>query len=523
MKIDTQHEKYKNCWNRWKMAMDFYRGGRFVLEPDWQASFGHIIKEYDNIIEGDISRAESHYEWIPAYSNSYLWKHPSERAEEYNERHARAYHTPLVGPIFNIFSSGIFRAGQSRNHTETIYEDFFSNCDLLGNNIDTFIRNCFAAVAMPCGRCHAIVDVPRYSGYIASFEQQQKLGLRAFVRMISPLDLVDWEMDFYGKFKWIKIIEPAENNRTPYEQQDNKTGINYRIITRENWELYNVGERGTITLIDEGPLPDTIKGEVPIATLWTYSFKEMDCESPLGSIVDADRHLFNKNSELDTVERMNGFSILGVPNIEGVPLGFIELGPGRALTYPAQAGPPVWLSSDPDILKGLADRNRERMDIVRIAAGVARGAAEGSKELRSAAALDEENETKRNQMTVWATACEEFENEILRFVAKYNNIESTKTVYRKNFSLRAVSAQINDLLQLKATETLPGTAQVEMAKPMVERIMQENGIDPDIISKVLNSMKDIISSEYKTPTMGKIKPKGFEGQGQTNPGVVNNE
>jgi hypothetical protein len=491
--IDITHSDYDNCYKRWKMAYDFYRGGRYVLQPDWAASTHHWVVERhytsidDNGANGD-ERNQSSYEWIPASSNSYLFKHPSERFEEYNERQARAVHYPYFSQYVDIYVSGIFKLGQSRENVGTLYKDYLDDVDLRGNTIDIFMRNMLSA-AIVFGRCHAVTDMPSYDGQLTSLAEQRAAGLRAYSRMVTPLDLVDWDMDDRGNFIWVKIKEPMHQARS-YEDNQPEQAYQYRVLTKDAWYVYGLANQKNY-LISGGEYPEQLKGQVPIATLWAGKERSMSCESPIASIVDGDRHIYNKRSELDTIERLNGFSMLCVPNMEGMPVGPIDIGPGRALSYPAQAGSPSWLSSDPGIIAGLADRITTDAHELRVLAGVSRGAAEGSKELRSAAALSEESEVRTNQMSIWSASAQECEKTMLYHVAGWEGVSDAlipSVSYQVDFNRRAVANQINDLVQLNSTSAINAEVRVEIAKPIVYRVLKENGIEESKILEIVNMM-----------------------------------
>ena len=491
MTINSTHSDYDICYKRWRMAFDFYRGGRYVLEPDWDASMHHWIVQRNESEESvsEDARNASAYEWVPSSAQSYLWKHPSERREEYEERHARAVHYPHFSQYVEIFVSGIFKSGQSRENVTAPFADYVADVDLIGNNIDIFMRH-MLAYGIVFGRCHAITDMPSYDGSLMSLADQRNRGIRAYSKIITPLSLIDWDCDEYNNFNWVKIKEPAPQ---PRSYSDNQPDIKYqyRVLTKDSWHVYEADERGNAYLADEGVYPESLRGTVPIATIWTAKERAMACESPIASIIDGDRHLFNQMSEADTIRRLNGFSMLCVPNLEGMPVGPIDIGPGRALSYPAQAGSPQWLGSDPNILSVIFDGIDKESHSLRVLAGVSRGAAEGSKELRSAAALSEEAENRRNQMAVWSASAQDCERKLLEHVAGwegYSRDRIPSVSYQMNFNQRAVSIQINDLNQLNSTMAINDEVRKEIAKPIVYRVLKENGVDESEILRILKLM-----------------------------------
>ena len=111
---ELRHPDYERMYTRWKMQWDFWRGGLCVMSPDYPATavrYG-VQTTTDDSAGGEaaeIPRRGSGYEWRTTRTNSYLWKHPRETMNEYQERQARQDHYPLFQSITNIFVSGILR------------------------------------------------------------------------------------------------------------------------------------------------------------------------------------------------------------------------------------------------------------------------------------------------------------------------------------------------------------------------------------------------------------------------------
>lgn len=483
LNFEYQHPDYVRMELCWRKALDFLRGGEAVLNPD------HITGRYYHAIsggqaEGNDSDDADPVKWASSDCKSYLFRHETETDGEFYNRQIRAIHWPLFSPILNIFAAGILRTPPKREGaTAEPWLSFHADADRTGVPFPTMIRDALI-LGLGYGRMHAITDMPSMEGAPpSSLAEQQARGVRPYCYLVHPLDMVDWLLDENDNFVWVVIREPQPENRLP-GQERGELGYQYRVWERDGWSLYRQDdkEKGWMKVEERGhPV-----GEVPISTLYTTRFRVMGCETPLASLLSMDCRLLNKLSEGDTLERFCGFPILGVPAEPDMKTRTMDLGPARAFTYPAGAGAPTWLSPDPAHAQNSWQRNKESLTIARLVGGVSRGRAEDSLEARSAAAIGAESEEKRNQMTAWSEAVEGFDAQIHSHVAKWMKLDESQVPvpsYARNFDLRAMAQQINDVLQLGAIPVVPGPVLAELIKPVVEQIMRENGLAAETIEE----------------------------------------
>lgn len=498
MNFDQTHPDFNKYYLRWKMAKCFWQGGQSILQPDYNAtrffmgfpiSYSTDNNPSDTSIQTQQPRLTNKWEWIANSYNSFLWKHPSETLNDYQERCSRATHLPIFQPFISAFVNGVLRCSPTRQVPNTdIWKTFHQNVDLKNTDIESFIRDALTQ-SLLFGRIHAITDATSSTVPISSVAQQRALGVRAYTYLISPLQLIDYELDRNNNFIWICVQEKNDVPRKPMEPISDNL-FQYRIWTRNNWSLWQPNpdaqsnEKYIQTNFGQHPV-----GEVPISTLYTARLKTMACETPLSSVLDGDRAIFNKLSELDLLERKQTFSQLLIPEVDGSPATPIDIGPSTAITYPAEGPAPSYINSDPAHPQGLMERILTRIWALRVSAGISRGKAENSKEARSASAISAESEEKHNQMSIWSANTEEFDHSVHRHISKWEGLKDyPKATYPRNFDLRNISQQINDLLQLKSTEIISQKGLSEIAKPIVSRVLRENGIGQDVINDVLNEL-----------------------------------
>lgn len=492
---DLRHPDYVRMARRWQMALDFWRGGLSVMSPDYevaQARFAVPQTTTSDTSAVDIvpGRAEQEYTWYSSPNHSYLHKHDRETLEEFHERQIRQSHLPLFQYVVNIYSSGILRSGPEDKPTTGWWREYYDDVDGAGTSMDAF-RHEKLALALTFGRIHVITD--RAAGQPAVNRLQQQLaGDRAWSYLLTPLDLVDWCLDERGRFVWVIVRESAPDLRSPGEAYG-EIGCQYRVWTQADWTLYRqvTSDDGKAWAVAGSGKHGA--GEVPISTMWACRVgrtKSMACESPLCDVLDFDRSFLNDLSEANEIDRAQAFAFLAWPEVEGSPIGTIEVGPWRGASYPAQAGPPTYVAPPYEIADSRWRRAQEKLFVVRQLAGASRGKAEYSKEERSAAALDVEAEDKRNQMAWWASEMEESDRHQLRLVSLVQGVDGQpEPRYPRRFDVASVTQQISDLVQISAVAAVPVAAAAEMARPIVERILREAGAGPESIDAALAAIE----------------------------------
>lgn len=217
---------------------------------------------------------------------------------------------------------------------------------------------------------------------------------KSFALRISPLALWNWEKagEEYERLVW---IEPRKGQDEPIEKSGSQklpeeVG-HYHIWELTRFSLIQYTEDGNEVHRYDNPL-----GEIPFVRLvfeQSEVFPDMGC-SMVGALYPIQKRLFNLDSEISKVERMQGFSQLvleGDADREGIAefdddavatgRRLLETGPSMALMIPPMTNiPPYFLSPDPQQLTVLTEREKkligEMFKIMAIEGGIAQQARE---------------------------------------------------------------------------------------------------------------------------------------------------
>lgn len=504
IRYDYTHPDYDRFCDRWKMAEDFHESGINVLDPDHDVSVQYFSIEKLETTEttkttkttedpeavnydSEPQRQETRYEWYSSPCSSYLWKHRSEEGWEYEERQARACHTRLFGRVVDILSSVILKNPVKVDWDKfenTIFAKIRDDMDLIGTNIDNFRRELLSKMKT-FGRAHVLVDMESLPDgvKVETAAQEQALGLRPYAKILTPLDIIDWKLDARGRIIWVVIREEYEPEREPGQELKEK-GYQYRVITRFGWEVWiEEKSEGVNSKTEWKTLFSGVHGlgEVPIVTVFDTHNKKWACESSLSGLIDLDRHEYNKESDIDFIERMQCYGQLGIPETAGHRVSTITLGPGRAFTFPAEAGKPGYFSPDPKHAEGVHVRSLERRHNGFVASGLSRGTAEVSKEARTGEAITAESEEKRNRCTTDALSCQAAENAMWRLMGKW--IRETlvpQATWPLRFELRELDRQINRVVQISSVNGISSDVIAKIVKPVLESLLRELGVTETI-------------------------------------------
>ncbi|MEE9366910.1 MAG: hypothetical protein V3W44_09510 [Dehalococcoidales bacterium] len=498
----VRHPEWVSNEHRWRMAIDIYRGGRHVISPTRQ--IGHVFRAVPghhasgSTTEG-IDPNPSRQPALPNYTSfpteSYLHSHPRETTSEYQNRINRSRHIAIFRYMVDTLTAATLRIGAARDSAAgEPWTTYWGNVDHCGTPINGFIRRALEA-ALIYGRVSALTDAPSMpmGPPPASRLHEMSLGLRPYSYLISPLDLVDWQLDEHGQMVWATVREDTPQFRIPGGELFQATD-QYRVWDTEGWTLYRESEPGKMDWGVAGDGEHRL-GRVPIRHLFARRASAERCtlesDSILADVVDFDRDLFNKLSLLDEQLYKQVFALLAVPLAQGEDLGAFEIGPGNALGFNAEAGQPVYLSPSPEIVKVQRDLVTQDIQAVRQVHGVSRGKAEFSKEERSASALTLESQDKHNVVAALAEAVEAFDRGLHQDVADWMGTDAVPQVsYSRELTLKSSREQIGDARELATGLGVPAGVIREMVKPVALRIMREHGRPDEVIQKVVKLLEE---------------------------------
>lgn len=492
--------------SRWQMAWCFLRGGAHVLDPDFEvykyarpiAASADYAPSSGTSPESEKPRSDFDVRSTSSV-RSFLWRHDLESDEEFGDRARRLYHLGIYRSFINVYTAGILKVPPKRGRATGAWKRYEEDADGQGTAVNTLVRRALS-LALCWGRVHAVTDREAIAEAPRSAAESD-VAPPPYSFLLSPIDVVDWRRNRNGRFVWFVYREDAPDERDPGEEQPDALN-QYRVLTENTSELWREVRESNVLGVTRsfekiGPTTYHNLGRVPVSTLWaTEEERErvMGCESPFADALDFDRHLLNKMSESDETERTQAFSLLAWPVAEGGVRGSLDVGPNRAVAYSSDVGTPSYISPDPSVVDGVWKRAEGQIQMVRTLEGASRGRAEYSKEERSAASITVESEDKRNRMTWWAAAVEEFDRDLHDVAGLWIGAKPPTVSYTKDFDFRAVTAQIADIVQLNVLQ-LPRKAIFELAKSPVTAILRENGVEADVLDRVLA----VIDEEMEKP------------------------
>jgi hypothetical protein len=146
--LQIVHPEYHRMYDAWAEAWDFYRGGRWVLDPRrfiQTIDFLAPSEESPDNIVSEPSRRTALY--APTPVRSYLHSHARENKSRFAARNERGVHFPLFRSLIDIYVSATMRTPPKRNDGEKLQEPwttYHNDVDMRGTNINAFIRQSLA-------------------------------------------------------------------------------------------------------------------------------------------------------------------------------------------------------------------------------------------------------------------------------------------------------------------------------------------------------------------------------------------
>jgi hypothetical protein len=201
--------------------------------------------------------------YADCYEGSEMWqfihRHMRESDQMFDNRVKRGYYYNYVASIVDLYIAYIFHAPITRQVDETLFEDLYKDADLQETEYVVFLQIA-AAMAQVGGHVGILVDMPKApeGGYLSE-EERKEANARPYLTLVNNLQIKDWEVDRFNRFKWVKIQIDRPQEREWMTSVD--TDVQYYLLwTREKWEEWKlVNEEATLLDSGENPL-----GEVPL-------------------------------------------------------------------------------------------------------------------------------------------------------------------------------------------------------------------------------------------------------------------
>lgn len=384
----------------------------------------------------------------------YLFAHARETDKDYEERLARAVFTNFVRKQIDVYAAFIFKDAINRETKDEAFKEFELNADRRGTPLSQVMAEQVGKFGMIQGHTVTVVDLPRDASTSKTRRQDKEKGIRPYVRVYSPLEVVDWAIDADGSYRWLRVCEDAVETLNWNDTRGKAKRI-YRVWTREEFFVYD--EDGN--QIDAG---EHKLGEVPaVFTPVKEHLKYVDIgESLVVDTAALNRRIYNYESVLDEFIYRQAFNILAMPyDPEKTPLGAnagsgsqntapTTLGTGKGLRFPNSGHPPFYLSPPTPPAEVIMERiEKAQARLVEVAKLQDR---KGSAAEKSGIALKYEFHESNSAFAKIAKNLEDGEKKIIRLFYKWQGKDEVpvSVSYPTDFNLSTLEEQLDEALAL---------------------------------------------------------------------------
>lgn len=422
-----------------------------------------------------------------------LFLHPKERTHDYAKRLEMSYYYNFCAPILDIYGNHLFKEPviEDFKEIESDIDEVSEDIDRTGASIQEF-RKEMAGLAQLYGHIFVVVDSPDIpEDEILSRQDQIERKAFPYLTTHYPQNVINWALDRYGMPYWVLMREHYDANKDVGTFDKNKCyGVQYRLWTRESWELYdhdyNLKSTGIHAL-----------GRVPIVCAFDKKSKKVKNflgVSTLTDIAFIARDVYNSCSELRQILRDQTFAFLALQG-DTKEYDEVSIGTGKGLLYPEGRNAPQYVSPPPanaEVYFNHIDRQVKKIFQLAKLEGGSVQQTQSAVEQSGASKAWDFNETN-SALAEKAGNLEDAEMKIWKIYAAWQNKEFNGTVqYPTEFSM---SSLMDDLAELeKETRLQLGrTFNIEVRKAIIKKKFPRT---PDAeIDKMIADVKTELNTE----------------------------
>ena len=223
--VESTHPVYSKNLNFWNFLLNSYEGGREYIGETFTT--GQTVKVNGAALN------------INTVTN--LFKYKREREDDFKDRVKMSYYYNFCAPIIDIYTNHLFKKPiledwKSIESTIKLRKD---NIDRKDGSIYEF-RKELAEVSQLYGHSFVICDMPNPAMEIRTLKDQIDNGIFPYFTITHPQDVINWSLDVFGRPYWVLVREERDANQDPFTyDKDNKTQVNYRLWTTQEWILYD--------------------------------------------------------------------------------------------------------------------------------------------------------------------------------------------------------------------------------------------------------------------------------------------
>lgn len=411
----SEKELYTRYSGRWRYLLQSYLGGQ-----DW--------------LEG-----------------ANLTRYQMETATDYNQRLTATAYDNHVQSIIKVWNSFLFREGPDRDleNLENLPETlaFLRDADFDGRSFDQVMKdvNTWSSVF---GHCHVIMVKPNTGANTRADEQA--LGVRPYVNILTPLAVIDWEYQRQPNGEQIliyfKYIEDFNDSQRTIREWTLDTITTYTV---------NIDRREMSTDSEEV----NQLGAIPVVTIYNSKSPVRGVGvSAITDIADLNRMIYNINSEMEQSIRVDGH-----PSLVKTPETQAGIGAGSIIHMPDNLDPglkPYLLEYSGAELRAMLDVKKNLIDAIDKIANTG-GIRQTETRSASGIALETEFQLLNARLAEMGDNLELAEEQIWTWFAHYLGLEyHGHTEYPNNFNIRDAEKTMQNLSIAKNTATDPGVYRV---------------------------------------------------------------
>ena len=370
----------------------------------------------------------------------YLLQHVFESAGNYERRKKIAYYYNYCAPIVDIFVAHLNKPNHNRNYgsltNDVLFNNFLKDADFEGTSYVEFFKMA-GRYASIYGRSTIVVDKPSMTG--TTMAETQEKDIRPYCTLVTPENVIDWEYIRLPSGKpvlnWIKIREHQSKEKTQY-----------RIWTREGWELWEVDDKGKVT--DRGSDTHNLN-EVPVVNLFNKRGPaRLIGLSDIQDISDINKNIYYLCSDAKEIIENTAFPMISMPYSNGGQ-DEKETGPKSILEFDGETQHrPAWLEPPHSSLSEIREWiSQDMKEIFRIANLGGMINVETSKQPWSGPGQEIQSNRLTAAMSQKADFAEEGELSILRLWAKWEGKKFDGSIeYQRDFAIRDITVALQNAM-----------------------------------------------------------------------------
>lgn len=405
---------------------------------------------------------------------------------------------PMEEPSPDMTAAEIaYFASQGGPQKQYIFNELYRDADLQGTTFDRFMQE-LGAWAQIHGHTGVLVDSPQIEeGQEPKTEQQRKdMNLRPYLVRYPAESIVDWVLDSKGQFEWVRLMEPVEEPREPFDDES-KTSTLYRTFTKNEWFLHKIDDKQNVTVEGKGTHD---LGVVPLVI--AYNKKKKGCQlvgdSSIDDISVLNLALLNWMSLLDEEIYNKCLNIL-VMKKSAMSEGMQEVVISQHNVIEYEEEPPAFIAAATtpgefilSMMKALIE------EIYRIAKMGGGGQGLRIQEAVSGVAHAYEFNETNQALADKADQLESAEMKIHEIYAMWWGIEFKGQInYPDEFGVEDLNQEFDFLTKSRGAITSI-TAKRELEKRVVKKLLQTT-VDQQTLQRIMGEIDQAQPDDYRSP------------------------